>query len=82
MVKILSKIVNDTLKKDGKWSRTSLTMHTAWLSCLIAFFYDLFTSGFNEYAFYGMLSVALGSKVTDAWSNKINGGNNPSTSQP
>lgn len=71
------KIINDTLKKkdaDGtmRWSRTSLTMFTAWVSVLFSFHYDLIKNGFNETSFIMMVGVALGSKLTDAWTKRIN----------
>lgn len=65
-------IINDTLKIDGKWSRTSLTMLTAWVTVLWSYHYDVIRNGFNETAFGLMLSVAVGVKVTDAISKKIN----------
>jgi hypothetical protein len=70
-------IINDTLKKkdsDGviRWSRTSLTMLTAWISVLFSFYYDLIKNGFNEASFIIMVGVALGSKLTDAWTKRIN----------
>lgn len=71
------KIIDDTLKKkdaDGtiRWSRTSLTMFTAWVSVLFSFHYDLIKNGFNEASFIIMVGVALGSKLTDAWTKRIN----------
>lgn len=68
----LNSIINDTLKIDGKWSRTSLTMLTAWLTVLWSYHYDVIKNGFNETAFGLMLGVAVGVKVTDAWSKKLN----------
>lgn len=71
MKDIIKSIINDTLKIDGKWSRTSLTMATAWWSCLFTFFYHLFKDGFDETSFALMLGIALGSKVTDAWGKSM-----------
>lgn len=74
---VLKGIIDDTLKiadpKTGilKWSRTSLTMATAWAVCLYSYLYDLWNNGFNETAFYFMGGIALGAKITDAWSKKI-----------
>ena len=68
---ILKAIVNDTLKRNGKYSRTSLTMATAWGSCLLSYCYDFIKSGFNFEAFIVLVGVALGAKVTDAWSKKL-----------
>lgn len=68
-----SKIANDTLKNaDGKWSPTKLTMATAWFVVLWSYHYDLIKNGFNETAFMVLTGVALGAKVTDAWSKKMN----------
>jgi len=69
-------IVNDTLKKKDKdgvmrYSRTSLTMLTAWWACLYAFVYTLHKYGMSEWMFGIMCGVALGAKLTDAWSKKI-----------
>ncbi len=65
-------IINDTLKnKEGRWSRTSLTMFTAWVTVLISYFYSLYKNGFNTWAFGVLVSVALGSKIVNAYSNKI-----------
>lgn len=71
-------IIDDTLKKidkDGKlvWSRTSLTMASAWFACLSTYLYDFVKNGFNETAFYAMLGIALGAKVTDGWTKKLSG---------
>jgi hypothetical protein len=59
-----------------KWSRTSLTMATAWLAVLWSYHYCLIKYGFNEYAFGSLVAVALGVKVTDAWSKKLNSESN------
>lgn len=65
-------IINDTLKKDGKWSRTSLTMATAWWSVLSIYVIDYIRNGFRMEAFMIMVGVALGSKISDALSTKLN----------
>jgi hypothetical protein len=72
-------IVDHTLKRvdptDGrlKWSRTSLTMFTAWLVVLWAFHADWIKNGFNQHSFDAMLATAVTSKVFDAISRKLNG---------
>lgn len=71
MAKILNNIVNDTLKKNGKWSRTSLTMFTAWLIAIYMALYNMYKVGFNFDVFVVFTGVALGAKVTDAWSTKL-----------
>lgn len=71
----ISKLFSDTLKKEGKWSTTLLTMGTAWFLCIITYLLDFIKNGFklNETAFGIMVVVALGSKVANSFSNKIEG---------
>lgn len=73
---IFKGIVRDTLKKqDGgelRWSRTSLTMFSAWIISICMAFYDLYKNGFSYEVFIAFVGVALGSKVTDSISKKIN----------
>jgi uncharacterized membrane-anchored protein YitT (DUF2179 family) len=69
---VTNSIINDTLKRDGKWSVTRLTMFTAWMTVLWSYVYDIVKTGFNYQAFCIMVGVALGVKVTDAWSKKLN----------
>lgn len=71
-VSLISEIANDTLKRDGLWSRTSLTMFTAWIWVIIIASVDYCKSGFKFEVWCTMVAVALGVKVTDAWSKKIN----------
>jgi hypothetical protein len=66
-----SAIVNDTLKKDGKWSRTSLTMGTAWGIAVFFAFYDLRNNGFHFEVFLTFVGVALGSKIVDAQTKRL-----------
>ena len=82
-------LIDDTLKKpdkDGKlrWSRTSLTMFTAWGLSIYMALYNLWYHDFNYEVFIAFMAVALGAKVTDAWSKKLskndkNEGSNPDT---
>jgi hypothetical protein len=73
---LISEIANDTLKKDDgtgfkRWSRTSLTMFSAWLiTCYIAIS-DFHKHGYNSEVFYCMCAISLGIKITDAISKKI-----------
>lgn len=74
-----SEIANDTLKRkdpDGtrRWSRTSLTMASAWFLCCLTYAYDVYKEGFRLDAFTIMVGVALGSKWIDAKSKKIEQG--------
>ena len=47
MKKHLTNLINDTLKKDGKWSRTSLTMFSAWNLVTFMVIFDLYKEGFR-----------------------------------
>lgn len=69
----ISKLLSDTLKKEGKWSTTLLTMFTAWIAVLITYLVDFTKNGFklNETAFGIMVVIALGSKITNSFSNRI-----------
>jgi hypothetical protein len=71
-MKILKAIINDTLKKKGKWSRTSLTMFTSFIISIGLATFDLVKSGFNFEVFLVFMSVAVGVKVADSFSKKIN----------
>lgn len=69
--------VRDTMKEkqsDGtwKWSKTALTMASAWYSCLYAFFFDLIKNGFNFEAFMVMAGVGTGVGVAAAYAKKLN----------
>lgn len=76
VINLVNSIIEDTLKRDLNgvrvWSTTKLTMASAWFIVIISYFYDLYKNGFNETAFMVMTGVALGAKVTDAWSKKMN----------
>lgn len=69
----LKELFRDTLKKDGKWSRTSLTMFTSFSICVLFGLIDFCMRGYNTEVFFGFLSVAVGSKISDAFSKKIQG---------
>ena len=71
MKKFIIEIVNDTLKKDGKYSRTSLTMFSAWMISVYLGVADFYLNGFNLTVFSVFVGVALGSKLVDAQSTKI-----------
>ena len=72
---VFDEITNDTLKKkdeDGvvRWSRTSLTMFSAWLLVMYITIVDFHKFGYRPDIFFGLLSVAVGVKVTDAISKR------------
>ena len=75
MKRILKKLVQDTLMKydNGKlrYSRTSLTMFSAWLLVVYMIVYDIYKEGFRYDVFVTMVGVALGTKVTDSISEKL-----------
>jgi hypothetical protein len=71
IVSLVADIANDTLKKDGKWSRTSLTMFSAWLCAIVFALYDLNKNGFHFEVFLTFVGVALGSKLVDAQSKRL-----------
>ena len=71
MLKVLNDIFRDTLKvkeKEAdntvklKWSKTNLTMFTAFaIGCFMAV-YDFFKTGFNFQVFLVYISMAIGMK--------------------
>jgi hypothetical protein len=68
---VLREILQNTLKKDGKWSRTSLTMFSAWIVSLSMAMFDFFFNGLKYDVWVTLVVVATGIKITDAWSKKI-----------
>lgn len=76
MKHIIKQLVQDTLMKyEGdrlRYSRTSLTMFSAWLLVIYMTIFDLYKEGFRYDVFATMVAVALGTKITDSFSKKIN----------
>ncbi len=75
-IKIIGQIADDTLKRTDdkgvlRWSRTSLTMAVAMAVSVYFSVADFLHKGFNFEVFCVWLTVALGSKVTDAFSRKL-----------
>ena len=68
---LLKTILIDTLKRNNKWSKTFLTMFTAWGTVLFMAFWDFFANGLSFDVWVTLVCVSLGIKVTDAWSKKI-----------
>ena len=64
-------LINDTLKKDGKWSRTSLTMFSSWNLVSFMVIFDLYKEGFRYDVFATMVGVALGTKLTDSIGKRV-----------
>lgn len=76
MKQFIYSLVNDTLKKEDvnqhlRWSRTSLTMFTAWLFALSFAWFDFMDKGLRFDVWVTLVGVALGSKITDSFSKKI-----------
>jgi hypothetical protein len=71
MKNIITQIINDTLKKEGKFSRTSLTMFSAWFVSLLMSTIDFAFNGLRFDVWCVLVGVALGSKITDSFSKKI-----------
>jgi len=69
--KILFDLVNDTLKKEGRYSRTSLTMASAWFFALSFAWFDFMDKGLRFDVWVTLVGVALGSKITDSFSKKL-----------
>lgn len=68
----ISLIVDGTLKRDGKYSRTSMMMANAWWLAAGTYLADFIKNGLRMEAFLVIVGVALGSKISDALSNKLN----------
>jgi hypothetical protein len=71
MKNIITQIINDTLKKEGKFSRTSLTMFSSWFVSLVMSTIDFAFNGLRFDVWCVLVGVALGSKITDSFSKKI-----------
>ena len=78
--RIGSEIANDTLKRDKdnvrRWSKTALTMLSAWVLVCVSYIVDLFAHGFRMERFLIMVGIATGMKTFDAVSKAINKNNN------
>lgn len=70
-MKLLSEILNDTLKRNGKYSSTLLTMFVFSVACLLYGFIDFFCNGFNSEVWFSFVGMAGGIKITDAFSKKL-----------
>jgi hypothetical protein len=64
-------IIQDTLKKNGKWSTTSLTMFTAWIMTNFIATYDLYTHGYRWEVFITYVGMSAGIKTMDSVAKKI-----------
>lgn len=68
---MLKEILNDTLKRDGKYSSTLVTMFVFSLSTLLYGWVDLILHGFNSEVFFAFVGLASGIKIADAFSKKV-----------
>lgn len=68
---MFKEIINDTLKRNGKWSRTSLTMFTSYFVALLMSIIDFALNGLRFDVWCVLIGVAMGSKITDSFSKKI-----------
>lgn len=68
---IIKDIANDTLKRNGKWSRTSLTMFVTLFVALVMSTIDFAFNGLRFDVWATLMGIALGSKITDSYSKKI-----------
>jgi len=71
MKNIIIQIINDTLKKEGKFSRTSLTMFVTLFVALVMCSVDFMFNGLRFDVWATLMGVAMGSKITDSFSKKI-----------
>lgn len=73
VVKAANDIVNDTMKRDGKWDPTRITMFVAFGSILWAFHFDTIKNlKVNEELFLIMAAIATGVSIARAYSKKLN----------
>lgn len=71
LVSMLKEILKDTLKREGKFSSTLITMFVFSASVFLYGWVDFFLHGFNSEVFYSWVALASGIKITDAFSKKI-----------
>jgi hypothetical protein len=64
-------LIDDTLKKEGKWSRTSLTMFTSYVFSLILAIFDYIHRGFNFEVFLTYVGLSAGVKLSAAVEKRL-----------
>ena len=76
---LIQRLIDDTLKREKKgvrrFSKTALTMFSAWLLVVWSYVQDLIIHGFRMERFLVMVGIATGMKTFDAISKKINSNN-------
>ena len=68
---MIKALVNDTLKKEGKWSRTSLTMFTSYVFTLVLAILDYIQRGFNFEVFLTYVGLSAGVKLSAAVEQRL-----------
>jgi hypothetical protein len=68
---ILGNVLNDTFKRDGKYSSTLITMFVFSASTLLYGWVDFILHGFNGEVFFAFVGLASGIKIADAFSKKV-----------
>lgn len=68
---MIKDIINDTLKVNGAFSRTSLTMFVAFAWCVSIATIDYIYKGYRSETWLTMMLVATGIKIANAYSKKI-----------
>jgi hypothetical protein len=69
---MLKQVINDTLKIEGKYSRTSLTMFSAWVLVYLISIIDYVRTGYRSEVWLTLVAVAVGVKLSDAIGKRIN----------
>ena len=68
---VFSNLIEDTLKKDGRFSRTSLTMLSAWVTVLGMALVDFCDKGLRYEVWLALASIATGIKIVDSYAKNI-----------
>lgn len=78
MGKILRQIIDHTLKTpDGRWSRMSIIITSAWLAVIVLAILDFCKEGFRYDVWITFVGVAVGTKLVDAQAKKVEANENP-----
>ena len=78
LVELIKQVTIDTMKKNGKWSRTSLTMFSSFWLGVIYSGYGIYKYGFDPIVFTTYMAVATGLKIIDVLDkNKTNNDSTP-----
>ena len=77
LVELIRQVTNDTMKKEGKWSKSNLTMFSSfWIGVLYSG-YGIYKYGFDPIVFATYMAVATGLKVIDVIDKRKNNDNTP-----